>query len=226
MPRRGGHWKNRVRSPAQDPFPLRQSRSRFHFPALITGSSIRWAAMANSLEAEFQLEASLQRNERTAIARRLGDLRWHRLSNEEQASNAYQMALDLDPQDLEAIRSLLLVKESCSRFSECVDLYRRELDILEGTTEHNARRREICLRLATLLSEETDAPEQAIEAYLSAAESERLAKTDELKLARLYEQVGREDAFCETTVCRNCGCSPGSGRSKTFCWRSPSTIAC
>ncbi len=157
-----------------------------------------WQGLANALESECRLETRLERSERSALARRLGDVYWQRLSAGEPATRSYQLALDLDENDLEALRSLILVKEACSEFVEAIALYRRELEILADDREARSRRREVWLRLARLSSDACDQPDQAIAAYRAAAEIERLAAPEELRLARLFEASGDLESFCET----------------------------
>ena len=157
-----------------------------------------WEAMAGALEEEAHLENELQKPERAALARRLGELCWQRLGSGERAAAGYQLALDLNPRDLYAMRAMISVKEACGSPEQVVALYRSELELLYSDHETKTRRHEIWLRLATLCAESCDQPSDAIDAYGEAAEIERLSAPDELRLARLYEKTGDQDAFFET----------------------------
>lgn len=157
-----------------------------------------WEAMARALEQEYALEDTLDRNQRTALARRLGDLCWQRLGSGERAASAYQRALDLDANDLDALRATTTVHEACSNYDDAAALYRRELTILSDDDEAGDRPREIWLRLATLCAEHCDDLDGALTAYAEAAEFERLSAPDELRYARLFEKSGDVDGFAET----------------------------
>ena len=157
-----------------------------------------WQGLADALEAEYALESRLKRSQRTALARQLGDVYWQRLAAGEEAARGYQLALDLDRDDLEALRSLIRVRETRSEALEAVALYRRELEILGDGSETRSHRREVWLRIATLSSEACNRPDEAIEAYRAAARLERLAPPDELRLAQLFEATHDSKSFCET----------------------------
>lgn len=157
-----------------------------------------WDAVAHALEAEYHETDRLDRRERVALARRLGDLCWQRLGSGERAASGYQLALDLDAHDLEALRRLIDVREACQEQEAAIALYRRELELLDEDDATSARRREVWLRLASLHADAPDAESAAVEAYEQAAALDRLAAPDELRLARLYAATGDDEAFCAT----------------------------
>lgn len=157
-----------------------------------------WEAVARALEAEYRETDRLDRRERVALARRLGDLCWQRLGSGERAASGYQLALDLDAHDLDTLRRLIDVREACQEHEAATRLYRRELDLLDDDDGTSSRRRDVWLRLASLYAEATDEKLSAIEAYERAADLARLAAPDELRLARLYESTGDVEAFCST----------------------------
>jgi tetratricopeptide (TPR) repeat protein len=157
-----------------------------------------WSGLAEALESEYGLESALDRRQRVAIARQLGDLCWRRLGSGARASDGYRLALDLDPDDLETIRALTVVTEASMGPADAIPLYRRELDLLGDESAERQRRVEIWLKLATLYSDVSESPRESIDAILEAAKIERLAAPDELRLARLYEDVGEGEDFCET----------------------------
>lgn len=168
-----------------------------------------WKALASTLEAEYHETDRLDRSQRIALARRLGDLCWQRLGSGERAAVGYQLALDLDGHDLDSLRRLIDVREACQEHASAIELYRRELEILADDEATSARRREVWLRLASLYAEAGDAKSEAIEAYRQAADLGRLSAPDESRLARLYEATGDEEAFC-TTFGRWCDRTDGA----------------
>jgi tetratricopeptide (TPR) repeat protein len=157
-----------------------------------------WDGLTDALESEYAEESSLDRRQRTTIARTLGDVCWQRLGSGERAAAGYGLALELDPDDLATLRSLTDVKEACSEQADAIPLYQREIELLGDETEDRRRRFTVWLRLATLYRDTTESPGDAIEAYKEAASLERLSAPDELSLARLYEAVGDADGFAET----------------------------
>lgn len=157
-----------------------------------------WEAVATALESEYAQRDRLGRSERVAIARRLGDLAWQRVGCAERAARGYTLALELAPDDLPTLRSLIEVREAAAEHAETIGLLRRELEILGDDEGTGVRRRELWLRIATLCACETGEPDAAVDAYQQAAELDRLSVPDELRLARLYEETGDEARFCET----------------------------
>jgi tetratricopeptide (TPR) repeat protein len=131
------------------------------------------------------------------IARQLGDLCWRRLGSGSRASDGYQLALELDPDDVETLRSLTIVIEASQGAVDTIPLYRRELDLLGDDPSERQRRGEIWLKLAALYRDVSESPRESIDAYLEAAKIDRLSAPDELSLARLYDDVGDDGEFCE-----------------------------
>ena len=157
-----------------------------------------WNELASALEDEFEFTPHLERSQRTALARKLGDTCWQRLAQGERAATGYQRALDLDGKDRLALRSLISVKEAVGETTDVVVLYRRELTLLGDEGEDRSRRIEVWLRMASLLRDDEASAQEAIDAYHAADELERLSATDELYLARLHEARGDFAAFAET----------------------------
>ncbi len=156
-----------------------------------------WTACADALERELALEGTLERRERTAIARRLGQVCWHHMSDAARAENAYRSALELDANDLDALRALTEIKRAGDDRAEAIELYERELAILGDTDDETERAHQVWLEIAALLDESGDRSDEAIDAYRAAAELRRLGASDELAYARLLEAIGARDEFCE-----------------------------
>jgi len=157
-----------------------------------------WNGLATALEAEYALDAKLDRRQRITIARTLGDVCWQRLGSGDRAAAGYQLALDLDANDLEALRSLIRMCEARTEHAEAIPLYERELDLLGDDTPDRERRFEIWLRLASLFGEEPETKGRAIVAYKAAAELERLSAVDERILAGHYASTDDAAGFAET----------------------------
>jgi len=157
-----------------------------------------WDGLTDALESEFAQESILDRRQRTTIARALGDVCWQRLGSGERAAAAYGLALDLDPDDLAALRALTDVKEACDEPADAISLYHRELERLGDEPKDRQRRSSVWLRLATLYRDAQASPGDAIEAYKEAASLERLSAVDELSMARLYQVVDDAEGFAET----------------------------
>ncbi len=156
-----------------------------------------WSGFADALEAEYGLQSAIDRRERVTIARLLGDVCWQRLGSGSRAADGYRLALDLDPNDVETIRALTLVSEACTDPAEVIALYRRELGLLGDEPSERRRRAAIWLKLATLYGDTSESPRESIDAYLEAGKIERLSASDELRLARLHEDAGDVEDFCE-----------------------------
>jgi tetratricopeptide (TPR) repeat protein len=156
-----------------------------------------WDGVTDALESEYAQESTLDRRQRATIARTLGDVCWQRLGSGERAAAGYELALDLDPNDLPTLRSLLTVKEAGSEPADVVRLYERELEVLGDEPANLQRRVEIWLRLAMCYRDALESPDDALDAYKQAASLERLSSSDELCMARLYEATGDEDGFAE-----------------------------
>ncbi len=157
-----------------------------------------WDGVTDALKSEYAQESTLDRRQRATIARTLGDVCWQRLGSAERAAAGYELALELDPNDLPTLRSLLTVKEASSEPADVVPLYKRELEVLGDDPENVQRRVEIWLRLAICYRDALESPADALDAYKEAASLERLSSSDELCTARLYEATGDDDGFAET----------------------------
>ncbi|MEZ4355272.1 MAG: tetratricopeptide repeat protein [Myxococcota bacterium] len=123
---------------------------------------------------------------------------WHRLAQGDRAARAYERALELAPRDRRALRTLIQVEESAGRSERVVELYRRELSLLDANPEDRERRFDVWLRIASLHRADPERRAEAIEAYCEAASIETLPAPDELALARLYAAGGDAVRHAET----------------------------
>lgn len=154
--------------------------------------------LAEALRDELALATSLPRRERSALARRLGDLSWRRLASPADASRAYQTAIDIDPRDHEALASLIEIKEALGERADAIELYRRELALLGEEDAERRRRARIQIRLANLHAARPEEAPLAITAFREAERLERLSASDERALALLLDQTGEPAQFRET----------------------------
>ncbi|HEX2485088.1 MAG TPA: hypothetical protein VHQ66_07305, partial [Myxococcota bacterium] len=155
----------------------------------------RPADVARTLERELALPVERSGAETAALWRRLGEVTWRELESTTRASRAFAAALEADPADLEALRSLEVLFESIEDWRGALDLYESEIDLLgERDAE---RRREVWQRAARVARDGAQDVERALRAYERAAELGPLAPDDLRAFAELYERAGRRDRFAE-----------------------------
>ncbi len=157
-----------------------------------------WDGVALALEAEAEETSNLDRIQRAAIARTLGETCLRHFGASERTVAAFTRALEINEGDLCALRSLQDVRAARGEHAETIALLRRELALLEDDPEGRHRRFEAWSKIAVLSHTECDAPDDAIRAYREAASIERLSAEDELCLARLHESAGDFDEFAST----------------------------
>jgi tetratricopeptide (TPR) repeat protein len=151
--------------------------------------------LAETLEMELEQAPSLSNRERAALYRRLGQVSWKLLDSTTRASRAFAAALEADPNDLVALRSLESLFETMEDWRGALDLYESEVEIL-GDAEPE-RRTAVWLRAGELARRETNEPERALRAYEAAAEIDALPPDRRREWADLYRQLDRPDRFAE-----------------------------
>ncbi len=151
--------------------------------------------MARALEMELDRAPSLSNRERAAICRRLGQVAWEFLDSTTRASRAFAAALEADPSDLVALRSLESLFEAMEHWRGALDLLESEVEVLGN--EEPERRRTVWLRAGELARTQTGEPERAARAYEAAAEIEALPAERLRELADLYQQLDRPEPFAE-----------------------------
>jgi len=153
----------------------------------------RSAEVARTLEREIELPAERSPAEVAALWRRLGEVAWRELESTTRASRAFAAALEADPTDLDALRSLEALFEAIEDWRGALDLYESEIELLGARDP--ARRREVWLRVARLAREGAQDVERALRGYERAAELGALEPDDRRAFAELYERAGRSDRF-------------------------------
>jgi tetratricopeptide (TPR) repeat protein len=137
--------------------------------------------LARTLEMELEQAPSLSNRERAALYLRLGQ--------------AFAAALEADPSNLAALRSLESLFETMEDWRGALDFYESEVEIL-GDAEPE-RRSTVWLRAGELAGRHTDEPERAARAYEAAAEIGTLPLDRRREWADLYQRLDRPERFAE-----------------------------
>lgn len=155
-----------------------------------------WSEVARALDLEVALPDRCSPHEQAALYRRLGEVCWRRTHALERAIGAYGAALEADPSDLQALRSLQELHQVQEQWHEAISLHEREAEILGG--DEPERRQEVWLVAAGLAATRTSEPGRALRAYEEAARISRLRAEDLRIQADLYQQTGALEKFAET----------------------------
>ncbi len=151
--------------------------------------------VAASLARELEHPRTSGALQRGALLRRLGDLHWRQLSSTTRASRCYAAALEANPRDFDALRSLEGLLEAMEDWRGAAELYESEIEMLgEADPE---RRREICLRVASLARDQLADPERALRALQRASELAPLPTARQLELAQLHRRMGETAAYAD-----------------------------
>jgi len=151
--------------------------------------------LARALEMELEQASSLSKKERASLYRRLGRVWWELLDSTTRASRAFAAALEADPNDLVALRSLESLFETMEDWRGALDLYESEVEIL-GDAEPE-RRSSVWLRVGELARRRTIEPERAARAYQAAAEIDTLPVERRREWAELCQGLSRPERFAE-----------------------------
>jgi tetratricopeptide (TPR) repeat protein len=149
--------------------------------------------VARTLENELALRPDAPPTERSALLRRLGGVTWHELDHTARARTAFAAALEADPNDLVALRSLEALSEGMEDWRGAADLFEREIQAL-GEREPE-RRRAAWLRIGELSHERASDFERAIRAFAAADALAPLAPGHIRGWALCHERVGNREAF-------------------------------
>ena len=136
----------RLPSAAQDAYAQALSQDPHSLPAIrgLRSTAERlgdWDALTSALESERGLPEDLApdgRAERGALSRRLGDVAVRYLQDEARAREAYLDALDADPNDVVALRSLQPLYERGEEYARAAELYEREARAASSEEESRA----------------------------------------------------------------------------------------
>jgi tetratricopeptide (TPR) repeat protein len=149
--------------------------------------------VARTLESELALRSNAPAAERTALLRRLGGVAWHELDHTARARAAFAAALEADPSDLVALRSLETLSEGMEDWRGAADLLEREIEVL-GEREAE-RRRAAWVRIGELACERSQDFERAIRAFAAADALAPLAPAQLHAWALCQERLGRREDF-------------------------------
>ncbi len=151
--------------------------------------------VAETLERELELCPEAPASQRSPLLRQLGTVAWHRLDETPRASRAFAAALEADPEDLKALRSLQGLFETMEDWRGACDLYESEVSVLGDRDP--ARRHDVWLRAGELARDSLDDPGRALRAYEAAAESQALQLPRQLEWAELYATTGDDVRFAD-----------------------------
>jgi len=156
-----------------------------------------WAEFARTLELEIDLPDRGSAHEQATLLRKLGEVYRHRLEAGDSAVRAYRAALEADPRDLESVRALEQLCESREEWSEALDLYELEIDILDQAEPE--RRQAVWLKTGELARLRSRELQRAVRSYERAAEIDELGAADLRTWAELYRETDDLDRFAEVS---------------------------
>ncbi len=169
-----------------------------------------WVRVGRGLELELEAGApdDDSTHRPTALWRRLGEVRWRRLNELDGAAAAFAAALDVDASDLAALRALEHLCEERSAWSDALDHFDREIELLGE--DDPARRREVWLRAGTIARDHVGDDARALRAYEAAAAIADLEAADLRDLAELHAALDAKEPFVDTfgDWCRHADASP------------------
>jgi len=149
--------------------------------------------VARTLERELSLRPDASAAERAALFRRLGGVAWRELDESSRARNAFAAALEVEPNDLVSLRSLELLCEGMEDWQGAIDLYEREIAVLDE--REPGRRRAAWLRIAELSRERTRDLPRALAAFAAADALEPLEPRALAAFAESHAALGQREAF-------------------------------
>ncbi len=152
-----------------------------------------WREVARALDLEHSLEEQCSTRQQALLARRLGDVYWRRIHDEDRAIAAYADALASEPRDLESLRALQQLHEMHDALGTAAELYEREAGILGD--DDTARRIEVWLAAAELHRRDGNAAARALDAYDHADALSPLSPEARRRQADLYAEVGDRENF-------------------------------
>lgn len=157
--------------------------------------------VADVVEKELALRADAAPAERAALLRALGNLTWHRLGSTTRAGRAFAAALDVMPDDLEALRALQELSLAMEDWRGAADLYDREIELLDA--DDAERRRDLQVRIADLSHPRLEDRARAVEALRAADRLTPLEPQLRRTLADLLRKEADLDA-CAAELARWC----------------------
>jgi tetratricopeptide (TPR) repeat protein len=154
-----------------------------------------WPEVRRALELELALPDSASGAERGTLLRELGEVCWRRLNSNEAACSAYEDALETDPNDLAALRSLQQLREKREDWEVAIGLFEREAELLADSDPDACQ--QAWVAAARLTRDHTLEPRLALRAYEQAAAISEIAPEDRLSQAELYRTVGSHELFVD-----------------------------
>ena len=135
---------------------------------------------------ERQLELAQDYRERVKILFRSATIWEERFNNLPNADACVDAALSIDPQNLQAIRSLERLRKAQGRWEELVDVMDRHLALLTQAPE----KAELCVEVGDVYHQQLKAVDRAVTAYHQALEFDPQCRPAMHALGTLYERSG------------------------------------
>ena len=176
----------------------------------------RWPDLVSTLAKKAQRLAN--RDEKIALHLRVANLYLEKFSNQAEAIKAFEAALELDPDNLEAASHLKSVYEKRRDWEKLIALSRREIARVADPRERLAK----TIDLAKLASEKLKKPAVSIAAWsdvLASAKGNDGASAEALaELDKLYEREKQYDKLAEV-LNRQAELAPDAPRKVAFLQR-------
>ncbi len=159
---------------------------------------------------ERHLEISVDGDERKVIAKRIAVLYEDALVEPERAVRAWEMVLEIDPNEGEALESLAQLHLAAGAFRELCDVYARKIEITDRADE----RRMLFMQSARIYEEKLSEPDRAMEqlrALLAETPGDGEALGD---LDRILTAEGRQADLVEVLDTRVAGTRDAAARDE------------
>ena len=108
----------------------------------------RWTDLIATLKRKAEVVDDF---EKVQVWSRIASLFLERFSNQAEAIKAYEQVIELDPQNAQAIEHLKGMYERRRDWDKLIDIYKREIDLLDDDVERGARYLEVAQLAATKL---------------------------------------------------------------------------
>jgi tetratricopeptide (TPR) repeat protein len=135
---------------------------------------------------ERQLELATDYRERVKVLFRSAAIWEERFSNLANADACVDAALSIDPQNLQAIRTLERLRRAQGRWEELVEVLDRHLHLLTDPQEQA----ELCVEMGDVFHQQLKAVDRAVTAYHQALELDPRCRPAMHALGTLYERSG------------------------------------
>ncbi len=127
----------------------------------LAGELDQWEPLARGFSDAVEASDRLDDTDRLELALRVGEIR-ERQDRPEDAVAAYQRALDLDPESMEAVEALERLHTKLEQWAELIQVLERKVTLVQDTSTRCAILQQVCDLQETAIQ----APSDAIQTYL------------------------------------------------------------